>query len=131
MYLPPTSGTTVNLFMSRSAVYGYDQRCEIFGDGGLISIGNEHAHSAVLSNGNGITHSTLKHSFPQRFNQAFASELDAFASTLLLNTPWPVTADHCVRVQKVADAAKLSCDEVRVVQIASTEEDVQPVASVM
>ena len=27
-----SSGTVVNLFMSRSATYGYDQRCEIFGD---------------------------------------------------------------------------------------------------
>lgn len=128
-YVPSfISGTTVNLFMSRSANYGYDQRCEIFGDGGLISIGNEHAHSAVLSNGDGVTHSMLKHSFPQRFNQAFASELDAFANTLLLDAHWPVTADQCVRVQRVADAAKLSCDEDRVVEI--TEEEV-PVASVM
>jgi myo-inositol 2-dehydrogenase / D-chiro-inositol 1-dehydrogenase len=103
--------------MSRSATYGYDQRCEIFGDGGLISTHNEHAHSAVLSNGDGILHSKLKHSFPQRFNQAFISELDAFCSTLLLGTPWPVTADQCVRVQKVADAAKLSCNENRVVKI--------------
>jgi len=119
----------VNLFMSRSATYGYDQRCEIFGDGGLISTCNEHAHSAVLSNGDGVMHSKLKHSFPQRFNQAFASELDAFASTLLNDSPWPVTADQCVRVQKVADAAMLSCDEDRVVHL-SCEEEV-PVASVL
>ena len=123
MLLKFSRGTTVNLFMSRSATYGYDQRCEIFGDGGLISTTNEHAHSAVLSNANGVTHSKLKHSFPQRFNQAFASELDAFASTLLNDAPWPVTADHCIRVQKVADAAKLSCDEDRVVYI-SHDEDV-------
>jgi myo-inositol 2-dehydrogenase/D-chiro-inositol 1-dehydrogenase len=64
----------------------------------------------------------LKHSFPQRFNQAFASELDAFANTLLLDTPWPVTSDQCVLVQRVADAAKLSCDEDRVVQIARSSE---------
>jgi myo-inositol 2-dehydrogenase/D-chiro-inositol 1-dehydrogenase len=117
-----SSGTVVNLFMSRSATYGYDQRCEIFGDGGLISTHNKHAHSVVLSNGGGVLHSKLKHSFPQRFNQAFASELDAFCSTLLLGTPWPVTADQCVRVQKVADAAKLSCDEDRVVQISCNNE---------
>ena len=107
----------MNLFMSRSATYGYDQRCEIFGDGGLVSVGNEFANSAVLANGDGVTHAKLKHSFPQRFNQAFTCELDAFASTLLQDAPWPVTADHCVRVQRVADAAKLSCDEDRVVQI--------------
>ena len=120
----------MNLFMSRSATYGYDQRCEIFGDGGLISTGNEHAHSTVLSNSNGITHAKLKHSFPQRFNEAFAAELDAFASTLLNDTPWPVTADQCVRVQRVADAAILSCEEDRVVHI-SCEEDAVPVVSAL
>lgn len=118
----------MNLFMSRSATYGYDQRCEIFGDGGLVSTGNEHAHSTVLSNSHGITHAKLKHSFPQRFNEAFAAELDAFASTLLNDTAWPVTADQCVRVQRVADAAKLSCEENRVVHV-SHEEVVAPVAS--
>lgn len=117
-------GTTVHLFMSRSATYGYDQRCEIFGDRGLISVGNELAHSSILSNDIGTTQSKLKHSFPQRFNQAFTSELDAFASTLLLGTPWPVTADQCVRVQRVADAAKLSCEQDRVVHISCDEPEV-------
>ena len=101
-------GTTVTLFMSRSAVYGYDQRCEIFGDKGLISVGNEHAHSTVVSNAEGVLSSRLKHSFPQRFHQAFASELDAFADTLLLDKPWPVTGNDCINVQKVSDAASLS-----------------------
>lgn len=107
----------MSLFLSRSATYGYDQRVEIFGDKGLISTQNESAHSTVLSNGDGILHSKLKHSFPQRFRQAFATELDAFCSTVLLDTPWPVTADDCIRVQRVADAAKLSCEEDRVVKI--------------
>lgn len=117
MVMKFSRGTVVTLFMSRSATYGYDQRCEIFGDGGLVSVGNEFANSAVLSNGQGVHQAKLKHSFPQRFNQAFASELDAFADTLLLGSPWPVTADDCIAVQKVADAAKLSCEEDRVVQI--------------
>lgn len=96
--------------MSRSATYGYDQRCEVFGDKGLVSLGNEYTHATTLSNHDGVLQSKLKHSFPQRFQQAFAKELDAFADTLLLGTPWPVTAQQCIRVQKVADAARISCD---------------------
>jgi len=113
----------VTLFMSRSATYGYDQRCEIFGEHGMVSVRNEHAHSAVLSNIEGVHSSKLKHSFPQRFEQAFASELDAFADTLLLKVPWPVTADDCIHVQKVADAARLSCELDEVVSISYLEED--------
>jgi len=31
-------GTVVTIFMSRSASYGYDQRCEIFGERGLLKV---------------------------------------------------------------------------------------------
>ena len=64
----------------------------------------------------------LKHSFPERFNQGFASELDAFADTLLLKKPWPVTSDDCVRVQKVADAARVSCELDQVVEVSYDDE---------
>lgn len=118
----------MTLFMSRSAVYGYDQRCEIFGEKGLVSVGNEPAHASTLSNQDGIHASKLKHSFPERFHQAFASEMDAFCDTLLLGSEWPVTANDCIRVQMIADAASLSieldqpaavgnCNEVEVAQV--------------
>lgn len=110
LYTSFALGAVVTLFTSRSATYGYDQRCEIFGDRGLVSVENEHENMAVLANRDGIHHAKLKHSFPQRFNQAFTSELDCFADTLLKGKAWPITADDCIRVQKVADAAKKSCE---------------------
>lgn len=103
-------GTVVTLFMSRSASYGYDQRCEIFGYDGLVSVGNIHETTTVISNRKGISRSRLQHSFPERFNEAFGIELDVFADTLLYGKPWPVTAEQCVNVQKVADAARLSAE---------------------
>ena len=103
--------------MSRSATYGYDQRCEIFGDKGLVSLGNEFAHATTVANQDGVHLSKLKHSFPQRFQQAFGNELDAFADNLLLGTAWPVTAQQCVRVQRVADAARMSCDRGVIVDV--------------
>lgn len=111
-------GAVVTLTMSRSACYGYDQRCEIFGEKGLASVGNEHTNTCVVSNGSGVHHSTLKYSFPQRFNAAFASELNAFADTVLLEKPWPVTATDCIAVQQVSDAARESCDSQQIVQLA-------------
>lgn len=108
--------------MSRSATYGYDQRCEIFGDKGMVSVKNVHAHSTILSNEDGIHQSKLQHSFPQRYNQAFSAELDAFADTLLLKKAWPVTKDHCIQVQKVADAARLSCELDQLVHISYVDD---------
>ena len=110
-------GTVVTLCMSRSASYGYDQRCEIFGSEGLVSIGNIHETGTVVSNKSGITHSRLLNSFPERFHQAFRVELDAFADTLLLGKAWPVTANQCINVQKVADAARLSVESGRLVEL--------------
>jgi len=110
-------GCTVTLFMSRSAVYGYDQRCEIFGDRGLVSIQNIHEHAAVVSNVHGVSKSRLQHSFPERFHEAFRLELEAFADVILKSSDWPVTREQCVNVQRAADAARLSADTGKVVPL--------------
>lgn len=103
--------------MSRSATYGYDQRCEIFGTEGLVSVANVHENTVIISNETGVQQARLQHSFPERFNQAFAAELDAFADTLLLGKPWPVTGEQCIRVQRVADAAQKSSETGQVVHV--------------
>eukprot|EP00549_Striatella_unipunctata_P009907 CAMPEP_0118708758 /NCGR_PEP_ID=MMETSP0800-20121206/22130_1 /TAXON_ID=210618 ORGANISM="Striatella unipunctata, Strain CCMP2910" /NCGR_SAMPLE_ID=MMETSP0800 /ASSEMBLY_ACC=CAM_ASM_000638 /LENGTH=77 /DNA_ID=CAMNT_0006612117 /DNA_START=14 /DNA_END=243 /DNA_ORIENTATION=+ len=77
--------------MSRSAVYGYDQRTEIFGTDGMVAVGNEFAHEGIVSTRDGVLHSKLKHSFPQRFHHAFAAELDALGGVILGKQKWPVT----------------------------------------
>merc|ERR1712232_157912 len=98
-------GAVVTLFMSRSSTYGYDQRCEIFGENGLLKIENEHCHNTTLSNTNGIHQAKYKLSFPQRFQQAYKAELDAFADTILHKSPWPILQRDCMAVQKIAEAA--------------------------
>jgi myo-inositol 2-dehydrogenase/D-chiro-inositol 1-dehydrogenase len=112
--------------MSRSASYGYDQRCEIFGSEGRVQVGNVHETSTVLSTCAGIMASKYQHSFPQRFHQAFGLELDAFGDCLLLASNnkkvyWPVTKDDCIRVQRIADAAQASAKTGLVVEI--TDDD--------
>lgn len=108
-------GTVVTLTMSRSASYGYDQRCEIFGTEGLLCVGNEHANCTVMSDKSGIHQSRLKHSFPERFNAAFGAELEAFAETILNNSTWPITREDCIATQKVADAGRRSSSTKEVV----------------
>ena len=103
--------------MSRSALYGYDQRVEIFGTDGLASVGNQHSNSSVIATSGGFIQPKLKHSFPERFNQAFNSELEAFANTILFDEKWPISKEDCINVQKVADAAKRSSQENRVVHL--------------
>jgi len=117
MVLSFKKGTVVTLTMSRSACYGYDQRCEIFGTEGLASVANEFTDSSVHSNVNGVQQTRLKHSFPQRFNAAFDAELEVFADCILDGSPWPIYKDDCIATQKIADCAKLSAELKEVVYL--------------
>jgi myo-inositol 2-dehydrogenase/D-chiro-inositol 1-dehydrogenase len=113
----PFVGTVVTLTLSRGANYGYDQRCEVFGTAGMASVINITETSTELSNSTGIHRPKWQHSFPERFEVAFGQELDAFADTLLLKKPWPVSESDCVAVQRVCDAALESCESGQVVNL--------------
>lgn len=49
------NGSLVTIDNSRKAVYGYDQRVEVFGSEGMISVGNDTTSSAVISTAEGVT----------------------------------------------------------------------------
>lgn len=100
-------GAVVTLTMSRHG-YGYDQRCEIFGSNGLASVGHMHQNTAVIANNAGFWKSALKKSFPERFDQAFDSEMKAFVDTIFNRRIWPIKREDCVATQRVADAARQS-----------------------
>ena len=117
MVMNMSGGATVTLFMSRSAVYGYDQRCEVFGTSGHVQVKNIHEDAAVISDASGVHQARLQHSFPERFHTAFGNELDLFADVLMDNAEWPVSAEQCIHVQQVADAARLSAETGRVVPV--------------
>lgn len=108
------------MFLSRSSVYGYDQRCELFGTEGLVSIGNISEHSTTIHNKIGSHGALWQHSFPQRFEHAFANELDAFVDTVLLDKPWPVSRDQCLYVQSIVDAAQRSAKLGEVVRLTAS-----------
>ena len=117
MVLSFKKGTVVTLTMSRSACYGYDQRCEIFGSEGMASVGNEFANNSIISNVGGVHQSRLKHSFPDRFNAAFCKEIDSFADCIVTESQWPISREDCIATQKIADAARKSADTKQVVKL--------------
>lgn len=117
MVLTFSKGTVVTLTMSRSACYGYDQRCEIFGSEGLACVNNEFAQSSIVSNYSGVHQSRLKHSFPERFDAAFSEELNTFADCILNDSKWPINQDDCIATQKIADAARKSAALQEVVKL--------------
>ncbi|VEU45130.1 unnamed protein product [Pseudo-nitzschia multistriata] len=117
MMMTTTRGCVVTLTMSRRAAYGYDQRCEMFGDFGKVSIGNEYETAAIVSDQNGDHLSRLKNSFDSRFHDAFGNEMNAFADTLMEKTPWMVKKEDVISVQKVAAAAKKSLETNQIIYV--------------
>ena len=67
---------------SRRAVYGYDQRVEVFGSEGCVVVGNETASRAVLSNRDGVRSELPLHFFVERYQAAYVAEMQHFVMCL-------------------------------------------------
>lgn len=76
---------------SRKAVYGYDQRVEVFGSGGMIATSNNYPNSAVVSNGGAIQRDLPLNFFMDRYTESYVSEMRAFIEVLRHDAPIPAT----------------------------------------
>ena len=102
---------------SRKAVYGYDQRAEVFGSGGAIATANVHPNLAVISTAQSIRKDLPLNFFMERYTESFANELRAFVEAVVDDKPTPVNG-HDGRVPVVmALAARKSYEERRPVKL--------------
>ena len=76
---------------SRKAVYGYDQRVEVFGSGGMAQVSNNTPNSAVLSDGDGVHAAKPLYFFLERYTQSFIDEMRQFCEAVQQGRPTPVT----------------------------------------
>ena len=76
---------------SRRAAYGYDQRLEVFGSKGSVSIANETPDSAVLSDAGGVHAALPLHFFLERYTKAYVAEMQAFVRAVNSDSTLPVT----------------------------------------
>lgn len=107
---------------SRKAVYGYDQRAEVFGSRGMVSTGNDTASQAVLSTENGVTGEVPLHFFLERYMGAYAAEIKSFIDCIEKDTdPEPGIEDGLQPVL-MGLAAKKSLKEHRPVRISEIEQ---------
>jgi myo-inositol 2-dehydrogenase/D-chiro-inositol 1-dehydrogenase len=103
------SGVIASIDLSRKAVYGYDQRIEVLGDNGMIQAMNKQPTTVVLSNQQGIKTDPYCYSFPQRYVEAYALELDHFADIIAKKVEPLLSHDDARKVNIIADGAELSC----------------------
>jgi myo-inositol 2-dehydrogenase/D-chiro-inositol 1-dehydrogenase len=102
------SGRLCHINNSVRAVYGYDQRIEVFGSEGMLRAGNRTPTSVELSGAAGVTTDKPHYFFLQRYAEAYAAELRAFVACLAEGrTPSPGTEDGR-RAMLLAEAALAS-----------------------
>ncbi len=75
---------------SRQAVYGYDQRVEVFGSEGMVRVGNNTPDRHEYSNTQGVHSSLPLYFFLERYTESYAVELRQFIESLVEGRPPPV-----------------------------------------
>lgn len=106
---------------SRKAVYGYDQRVEVFGSKGCAQNENDIPNTAVLSTENATIYGTAYKVMWDRYTQAFVSEMQAFAHAVTNGEQPPVTGLDGLYPVLMAAAATKSLKENRPVKISEVE----------
>ena len=84
------SGAFATIENSRQAVYGYDQRAEAFGSGGMASTDNVYPNSATLSGPAGISRDLPLRFFLERYQASYLSELEALCRAVRDRSEAPV-----------------------------------------
>jgi len=111
------SGSLVAIDNSRRAIYGYDQRIEVFGSKGAVSAGNRAPDAHVLMDESGVHEAKPLHFFLERYAEAYVIELQAFVEALLKDQEPLVTGMDGLQPVIMGLAAARSLREGRPVKI--------------
>jgi myo-inositol 2-dehydrogenase/D-chiro-inositol 1-dehydrogenase len=86
------SGAVTTIDNSRQAVYGYDQRVEVFGSSGVVSSENPLTTTTTFRGADGGEVSTLPYFFLDRYVPSYIAEWSEFVS-VVGGAPSPVTVE--------------------------------------
>ena len=104
---------------SRKAVYGYDQRVEVFGGKGTAMADNNTPTSMVVLNESGTIRDKPLYFFLERYKIAFVAEMQAFADAVRNDEPTKVSGKDGLVPVLIALAAQESLKTGKPVQVVS------------
>ncbi|MBD8599027.1 inositol 2-dehydrogenase [Pseudomonas sp. CFBP 8772] len=112
------SGKQCHINNCRQAVYGYDQRIEVFGSKGMLQMDNLRPTTIRRWN-ESVTDARepLLNFFLERYQQAYKAELDAYIDALANRNPMPTTVQDGLQALRLADAAVESVKTGRAVRL--------------
>jgi myo-inositol 2-dehydrogenase/D-chiro-inositol 1-dehydrogenase len=85
------NGCLTTIDNSRQAVYGFDQRVEVFGSAGMACSENPLAHTAIVRTKDGTAAPTLPYFYLERYIPSYLAEWTAFVSAVSEGRTPPVT----------------------------------------
>jgi len=104
------NGVIATINNCRKAVYGYDQRVEVFGSKGSVEISNDTPSTAVLSTESGIVSEKPLHFFMDRYTQSYVEEILQFIAAVTANADTPTNMNDGLKSVEIAQAAKKSLE---------------------
>jgi myo-inositol 2-dehydrogenase / D-chiro-inositol 1-dehydrogenase len=87
---------------SRKAAYGYDQRVEMFGSGGMVAIANNTPDTHILCDRAGIHTSLPLNYFLERYAESYRLEMCAFIDAVVKQKPVPVGGEDGFKAVVIA-----------------------------
>ncbi len=115
-------GTLCVIDSSRQAVYGYDQRMEVFGSKGRITSLNDRETNVELKNHETVTMDKPLPNFQKRYADSFNAEMQDFVRCLVENKTPLVTPKDGYKAILIAEAATRSARENRTIKIEELED---------
>jgi len=101
----------------RRAVYGYDQRLEVFGSKGMAQAENNFPNNHKLYTESGVSSDLPLHFFLERYDASYKQEMREFINALLSGGKMPVDGNDGLMSITIGLAAKQSVKENRPVRI--------------
>lgn len=116
-----SNNVTVMIENSRKAVYGYDQRLEVFGSGGMIRTENPLKTTNIYTNETGNHAARNADFFMDRYIDSYFHEMNLFVAALRDKKSMPITGEDGLKAMLLATAAKISVQENRPVRMQEVE----------
>jgi len=116
--LKSKSGVLIHINNSRRAVYGYDQRVEIFGSNGMMISGNQSPTSVEkFTNSHTKANDPIHYFFIERYAQAYKDQFNDFVQTVKSKSKASVSFEDGRNALIIANAAYESYNSGKVVNI--------------
>jgi len=111
------SGAIGTIDNSRKAVYGYDQRVEVFGSLGMVQAANKTPDNLTIMTAESVHSAKPLYFFLERYKESFIAEMQAFIDAIINDTEPPVTGKDGLMPVIIALAAKKSLAKNRPVKL--------------